>query len=416
MASLALRVRSKAAIILGSALLAACSLLAQSVPPARTFHSSKADVEKALHAIPSYPEGKLPALEGFADPAGHALNDYKRGHYEYEVQLKSISASETSVQVNAKITAWYAANTTANSGYRVLKSGGRLEGDLLDALNEKLNPGSATKTPQVGAASNPLPDSPSTSAGSGSFFNSKRLTTAPSGSKPPTSATASVNPAHSKQLEQLQAQARDLEEVLHNQARPNNLAVVKRSNTPVVAQPADGSEVLFQADAEDEFEVLDSAQGWVHIKISGISRGWIKREHVDIPGAATVSVSDISAEQHETAAVRQTKEEVAPFPGKWEPLDGKPVKIIWVQPLNKNQFGAEPKWALAKSVFRGADAGAPADPTEVAGVVVIFDSEDGGMAATTLANLQQWRAGHLSDETFSKRCWRDPADAFQAQN
>ena len=137
MASLALRVRSKAAIILGSALLAACTLLAQSVPPARTFHSSKADVEKALHAIPSYPEGKLPALEGFADPAGHALNDYKRGHYEYEVQLKSISASETSVQVNAKITAWYAANTTANSGYRVLKSGGRLEGDLLDALNEK---------------------------------------------------------------------------------------------------------------------------------------------------------------------------------------------------------------------------------------------------------------------------------------
>jgi hypothetical protein len=33
-----------------------------------------------------------------------------------------------------------------------------------------------------------------------------------------------------------------------------------------------------------------------------------------------------------------------------------------------------------------------------------------------LANLQQWRAGHLSDEAFSKRCWRDPAEAFQAQN
>jgi hypothetical protein len=129
-----------------------------------------------------------------------------------------------------------------------------------------------------------------------------------------------------------------------------------------------------------------------------------------------VSVADISGQQHDTAAVRQTKEEVAKFPGKWEPLDGKQVKIIWVQPLNKDQFGSEPKWALAKSVFRGADAGAPADPNEVAGVVVIFDSEDGGMAATTLANLQQWRAGHLSDETFSKRCWRDPVEAFQAQN
>lgn len=84
--------------------------------------------------------------------------------------------------------------------------------------------------------------------------------------------------------------------------------------------------------------------------------------------------------------------------------------------MNKDQFGAEPKWPLVKSVLRGADAGARADPNEVAGVVVIFDSEDGGMAATTLANLQQWRAGHLSDEGFWKRCWRDPADAFGGQN
>jgi len=413
MASPALGLRSKAVVILGSVLIA-CVVQAQSVPTPRTFHSSKADVEKALHAISLYPEGKLPALEGFADPASHAFTDYTRGHYEYEVQVKSIGASETSVQVNAKISAWYAARTPANSGYRVLKSSGRLEGDLLDALDEKLNPASAARTSQGGTTSSPLPDSPS--VGAGSFFNSPRLTTAPSGSRPVASAATRLDPAHTKQLEKLQAQAKDLEEVLHNQARPNNLAVVKRSNTPVIAQPADGSEVLFQADAEDEFEVLDSSQEWVHIKVSGLSRGWIKREYVDLPGAATVSASDVSAEQHETAAVRQTKEEVAPFPGKWEPLDGKPVKIIWVQPVNKNQFGAEPKWALAKSVFRGADAGAPADPNEVAGVVVIFDSEDGGMAATTLANLQQWRAGHLSDETFSKRCWRDPADAFQAQN
>jgi hypothetical protein len=397
-------------------LVMAGAMQAQSAAPVRRFHSSKADVEKALHGIPSYPGGKLPALEGFADPGGHALNDYKRGYYEYEVQVKSTSSSETSVEVNAKITAWYAANTPANSGYRVLKSSGRLESDLLDALDEKLNPGAATKTSATVPASTPLPDSPSTAAGGGSFFNSPRLTTSPSGSRPVASPTTNLDPAHTKQLERLQAEAKGLEEVLHNQARPTNLAVVKRSNTPVVAQPADGSEVLFQADAEDEFEVLDAAQGWVHIQISGLSRGWIKREHVDMPGAATVSIADISGEQHDTAAVRQTKEEVAKFPGKWEPLDGKQVKIIWVQPLNKDQFGAEPKWALAKSVFRGADAGAPADPNEVAGVVVIFDSEDGGMAATTLANLQQWRAGHLSDESFSKRCWRDPIEAFQSQN
>ena len=47
---------------------------------------------------------------------------------------------------------------------------------------------------------------------------------------------------------------------------------------------------------------------------------------------------------------------------------------------------------------------------------MIFDSLDGGMAAATLANLQQWRAGHLSDDVFWKRCWRDPAEAFNAKN
>lgn len=407
--------RIKLLLSLGCMLFLVRALQAQTAPAERTFHTSKAEVEKALRSIPSYPGGKLPVLEGFADATDHSLDDYKRGYYEYEVQLKSTSPAETTVQVRAKVTAWYGASTAANSGYRVLRSSGRLESDLCDALDEKLNPHAAAS--RAGSSAKPLPDSPSASASSGSFFNSPRLTTAPSGAKPIASpASTSLDPTHARQVERLQAQAKSLEDVLRNQARPNNLAVVKHSNTPVIAQPADGAEVLFQADAEDEFEVLDSDQAWVHIKVSGISRGWIKREYVDVPGAATVSVADISGEQHDTAAVRQTKEEVAPFPGKWEPLDGKQVKIIWVQPLNKNQFGAEPKWALAKSVFRGADAGAPADPNEVAGVVVIFDSEDGGMAATTLANLQQWRAGHLSDETFSRRCWRDPAEAFQAQN
>jgi len=412
LAARSLRRRFELVISYVCTLMLACGMQAQSTPSQRSFHASKADVEKVLHAIESYPGGKLPVLEGFADPAGHSLDDYKRGYYEYTVHLKSASATETTVEVSAKITAWYAANTAANSGYRVLKSSGRLESDLLDALNDKLNPASASQTST--AATKPLPDSPSASAAGGSFFNTRRLTTTPSDGKP--IAPKVVDPTTARQLAKLQAQAQDLEQVLHNQARPNNLAIVKKSNTPVVGQPVDGAEVLFQAAAEDEFEILDSTEGWVHIKISGISRGWIKRDLVDLPGAATMSVSDISGEQHDTASVRQTKEEVAPFPGKWEPLDGKQVKIIWVQPVNKDQFGAEPKWPLVKSVLRGADAGARADPNEVAGVVVIFDSEDGGMAATTLANLQQWRAGHLSDEGFWKRCWRDPADAFGGQN
>ena len=49
----------------------------------------------------------------------------------------------------------------------------------------------------------------------------------------------------------------------------------------------------------------------------------------------------------------------------------------------------------------------------VAGLVVILDSEDGGMAAATMAVLQQWQAGHLPDGAFWKRCLLDPAEAFK---
>ena len=52
-------------------LLAGCSQ-AQTQSPERSFPASPQDVQKALHQIPSYPGGKLPTLEGFADPAGRS--------------------------------------------------------------------------------------------------------------------------------------------------------------------------------------------------------------------------------------------------------------------------------------------------------------------------------------------------------
>jgi hypothetical protein len=399
-------------------LLAACPSAAQGPPAERTFHTSRADVQKALHEIPSYSSGKLPVLEGFADGGDRSLDSYQRGYYQYDVQMRSTSLTETLVRVKVKITAWYTGPSPANSGYRVLKSSGRLESDLLDALDDRLNPKSAGKAsgvaPTFHPASPTLPDSPSATSAGTSAFNSPRLTTAPSSAKPVSSKV--TDPVSTKRAQALTQEAENLEQILHNQARPANLAIVKRANTPVVAQPLEGAEVLFRASDEDEFEILDAMEGWVHIKISGISRGWIRRDYVDLPGAATVSLSAMRGDQGDKDVVRQTKEEVGPFPGKWEPLDGRQVKIIWVQPLNSDKFGFEPKWRLAKSVFLKANTGPPHEGSEIAGVVVIFDSEDGGMAAATLPSLQQWRAGHLSDEVFWRRCWRDPAESFKAQN
>ncbi len=364
--------------------------------------------------IQSSSGGKLPVLEGFADAGSHSLDRYQRGYYQYEVRIKSVSPTESSVHVDVKITAWYTDPTPANSGYRVLKSSGRLESDLLDALDDQLNPKSASKKASSSPSTHPpppnLPDSPSTASGGTSAFNLSRLTTAPS-----TATSLSGKPADpvtAKKTQALAEEAKNLEQILHNQSRPTNLAVVKGVNTPIVAQPLEGAEVLMRASAEDEFEVLDAIEGWVHIRISGISRGWLRRDYIDLPGAATVSLSATRGDKGDTDIVRQTKEEVGLFPGKWEELDGKKVKIIWVQPLDKDQFGSDSKWNVAKSVFRKADTGAPTTSSEVAGVVVIFDALDGGMAAATLANLQQWRAGHLPDEAFWKRCWRDPVESF----
>jgi hypothetical protein len=54
--------------------------------------------------------------------------------------------------------------------------------------------------------------------------------------------------------------------------------------------------------------------------------------------------------------------------------------------------------------------------TSAAGVVVVFDSEDGGMAATTLSALQLWKAGTLSDQAFWRRCFLDPPELFTSKS
>ena len=81
----------------------------------------------------------------------------------------------------------------------------------------------------------------------------------------------------------LQAEAASLEEVLKNQSHPKNLVAIKKSGTPVVATPSLNGKTLFLADAQDEFEMLDFNADWVHVRISGLSRGWIWRTSLEMP-------------------------------------------------------------------------------------------------------------------------------------
>jgi hypothetical protein len=222
-----------------------------------------------------------------------------------------------------------------------------------------------------------------------------------------------------KHMEELTKEAKGLEEILRNQAHPNNLVAVKKPNTPVVTSPIEGAKVLFLASAEDEFEILDMNASWVHVRISGLSRGWIRRSGLEMPNAfAADAKADIASPRSSAEQFQMKKEEIASFPGTWEPLRGKTVKIVTVQraSIGVSDTSSRAKLEFAKSLFDKEYAELTQAPTTAAGVVIIFDSEDGGMAAATLPVLKLWKSGTLSDQAFWRRCFFDPPETFISQS
>ena len=176
---------------------------------------------------------------------------------------------------------------------------------------------------------------------------------------------------------------------------------------------------LFMASAHDEFEMLDFGTDWVHVKISGLSRGWIWRTSLEMPEG----VSDIPLVNERGALVaadlfQVTREETAPFPGDWNPLRGRNVKIISVQKIQENEAnsGAEAKLEYAKSLLDKNYADLAAKSQELSGIVLIFDSIDGGMIAATSKTVRQWKAGTLSDAGLWHQCYFDPPETFSVSS
>jgi hypothetical protein len=215
----------------------------------------------------------------------------------------------------------------------------------------------------------------------------------------------------------LQAEADNLEEILKNTAHPKNLVAVKKSGTPVVATPSLTAKPQFLASLHDEFEMLDFNADWVHVRISGLSRGWIWRNSVEMPNG----ISDVTAPAAATMAsaadlFHVVHEEASTFPGDWEPLKNKNVKIISVQKIDENARNASATERLeyAKFLLEKGYKEIAQKPQNLAGVVVIFDSADGGMIAATVPTLQQWRAGALSDSALWHKCFFDPPETFDS--
>jgi len=418
----------QATLLLIAILVAGVPSFAQTGPNERTFPQAKSAVEAALKELRPALAGRLPVLDGFATQGEHPLNRYQRGFYQTAVQVSPAASGGTVVKVNAKVTAWYADSSAAHSGYELLKSNGRLEADLLDQLSDLLgsNPaassgstsgaGTATMATQTDKKAEatipaPVPRLPDPRIGFSSAMgglSSREL--ADSKNAP----EMQGHPATG-----LQAEAASLEEVLKNQAHPKNLVAIKKSGTPVVATPSLNGKTLFLASAQDEFEMLDFSEDWVHVRISGLSRGWIWRTSLEMPeGISDVPTNARPAKPVVADLFQVSREETAPFPGDWEPLRGKNVRIISVQKIQENErdSGAQAKLEFAKSLLDKNYADLAAKSKELAGIVFIFDSIDGGMIAATLPTVQQWKAGTLSDAALWHRCYFDPPETFAVSN
>jgi len=410
----------------------------------RVFPQSKAAIEKTLKSMQATMSGRLPVLDGFANPGEHPLDRYERGYFQATVEVTP-TANGSLVRVSAKVTAWYQDPAGSHSGYQLLESNGRLEGDIIDQLQEQLantspspppststSPSPATtaaavqappqKPPAPAQQSSPVASHPEPSVSApapqfpktGQTFSSSLKNGLSSSQRqgPETPDEAAAEKAASSQEVELES----LKEVLKNMAHPKNLVAVKKSGTPIVEKPSLTAKTIFLASMHDEFELLNFNQDWVHIKVSGLSRGWIWRDSVEMPdGISDTASSSASALTPAADLFHVIREETAPFPGDWPALRSKYVRIVTVQKIDEGAKDAGPKERLEYAKFL-LDKGYKdiAQKQELHGVVVIFDSADGGMIAATTETLQQWKAGSLSDSALWHQCFFDPPETFDS--
>ena len=308
----------------------------QSVPYARSYTQPKPQVEQALKDLQAYAGQKLPILDGFVASVSKPLDHYERGFYQFNIELLPGDNGATIVRLAAKITAWYADRDVTKSGYDVLPSNGRLELDLLDRLQEKLT-GKPVDPPATLASNVQTPRPKLDLSG---VPGESIPTPIPEIAKTPDEVAAlrSQRVLAERHVQQLTTELNNLKEIQHNQAHPQNLVAVIKSGTPVYAKASEESHVLFQASVNDEFEYLDSEKGWIHIGISGDSRGYIQQSSVLLPERIA---SKMDQEDHRLETrfpgFRIEREEISGFPADWPALKGKSVKITQSSPYRKTR-------------------------------------------------------------------------------
>jgi hypothetical protein len=401
--------------------------IAQETVYQRIFPVSVAQANAAIQKTAVFLKGRLPTVEGFVLQADQPVARYDKGYYECAFQVSAGPGGGVVVRATAKVTAWYSDPDAARSGYRVLVSNGRLESDALDRIAEVLTPpalaGSKSKT------QSPISGSSTEGAKKGGLILPGRTTNY--GTRTGSPLTSAAEPASSfpsanrdsaeptstvddKKIQELTTYIQNLQEIQRNQSHPNDLAAVKKTNTSVFAQPSESARVLMHADVQDEFPVLGVDGSWVHIQISGMSRGWIRNNQLEMPvGLSQTESPGPGNSAAPEAAFKISREETALFRGNWQPLKGKLAQIEWVEPINPaTSASRKEKLMFAKSVFVRTFKNLGQSQQSAEGIVVVFDSADGGQIAAPASSVKALADHTLSDTAFWHECSFDPPEFF----
>jgi hypothetical protein len=402
----------------------------------RTYPYSLETVQKGLQRIGGFGGGKLPIADGFVAATVSQLERYERPYYQYRVHLKPVDSNATVVSVEAKISAWYADPDPSHAEYRSLASSGRLESDLLERLQEGLR--GAVATPESGqpsaASVNRSPSSPDGGTKKSIHSPSPKARAAvvktmpdPAASQEQLDAVLAERQAVREKTAALQAQIEQLKVADHkpaNDSKLSKLASVKHSGVGVMSRQNFGGPVLFRAQAEDEFEVVELQSGWVQVRLGPDSTGYIPADELALPDGIVDKAANPTADVPQAGAgagqrdlgFSVSREDVTVFSGDWVRLKGKKVLFVYAQPrgLLSDMASQDAKLGYAKRIFETRYRTVAQSRTDVEGVVVVFLGTRGGVAAATLADIRQWVEGSLADEAFVNRCSLDPPAEFRA--
>ena len=412
----------------------------------RVYKHRKAEVEEALQALKAYATNRLPVLDGFVSANASTIAKLENPHYQLRIEIEPQGPNQTLVAVSAKITAWNAEEDPSRSQYVVVPSNGRLEQDMLDRLSvllEKWNidrsggvsaDRSASSADSAGSPTSPTPSvAPGGSAPGASHsplpgVSREDASANPAAPVPAASSVARVNSGDPAALaseissvraqrqtvemnqRKLQQQVSELEANASSQKFLSNLAVIKTPQASVFQQDDDTSKVLFRADPEDEFEVINVKGNWVHVRLENGTEGWVRGVQLQPPQEVDDAEDAAAALNFSTP-----NQEIKPFGGDWTPLKGKPSLFVFAQP-NRAIPGAilgQSQFAFAKHIFTEGYREAMHSEQPMSGVVVVFLGDKGGVAAATLADIRRWRDGAITDKVFFERCSFDPPESFR---